>query len=111
MAIASLVEAPPLGALDGVRQIHGVLDQIEVDRPLSGPSTAAALRQVERAIARLQSVRLAIVAAADRANLAAESGMTGTGAWLSAQTRAAGAVAAADVRLATALEDGLPVTR
>jgi hypothetical protein len=111
MAIAPLIEAPRLAALDGVRQIHRVLDQLAVDRPLSGPTTAAALGQVERAIARLQSVRLALVAAADRTNLAAESGMTGTGAWLSAQTRSAGAVAAADVRLATALEDGLPVTR
>jgi hypothetical protein len=111
MAIAPLVAAPPLAALDGVRQIHGVLDQIEIGRPLAGPTTAAALRQVERAIARLQSVRLAIVAAADRANVAEGSGMTGTGAWLSAQTRSAGAAAAADVRLATALDEGLPVTR
>lgn len=111
MAIAPLVEAPPLAVLDGVRQIHRVLDQMELDRPLSGRTTAAALGQLERALARLQSMRLALVAAADRTNLAAESGMSGTGAWLSAQTRSAGAVAAADVRLATALEEGLPVTR
>ncbi len=52
---------------------------------------------------------MSLVAAADRASIAAASGMTGTGAWLSKQTRTTGAAAAGQVALAGALES-LPAT-
>jgi hypothetical protein len=111
MAIAPLVPAPPLAARDGVRQIHGVLDRIDC-ADAGGPGDAAQMvSQLDRAIARLQSIRFRVLAAADRADVAAESGMTGTGAWLTAHTRTEGAGAAAAVKLATALDETLPVTR
>lgn len=90
--------------------VHDLLDRID-SRSAASVDAAAAIGAVDRAISRLQALRLSLVAAADRANIADGAGMTGTGAWLAAQTRADGASAAADVRLAGALESGLPATR
>ena len=70
---------------------------------------ATAVRAADRAISRLQALKLSLVAAADRAQVAAASGMTGTGAWLAKQTRTTGASAAGQVALAGALES-LPAT-
>ena len=111
MAIAPLTAAPPLGVRDAMRLIHEVLDRTEAGGPLTASSAAAALGQVDRVMARLDALRLGLVAAADRAAVAAQSGLTDTGAWLSAQTKAGPAAAAADVRLAAALDKGLPATR
>ena len=89
--------------------MHAVIDRMEsrVDGPVSGHEVA----EVERAIARLEAVKLRMVAAADREDAAACAGMSGTTAWLAAHTRSWGAKAAADVSLATALDEGLPVTK
>jgi hypothetical protein len=94
-----------LGMLAGV---HALLDDAGDVRLVSG-DYATAVREVDRAVARLQAVRLSLVAAADKASVAAGSGMSGTGAWLSKQTRTTGAAAAGQVALAGALE-GLPAT-
>ena len=93
-----------LGMLAGV---HALLDDTGEMSLVSG-DYATAVREVDRAVARLQAVRLSLVAAADRAEVAAGSGMSGTGAWLSKQTRTTGAAAASQVALAGALES-LPV--
>ncbi|MFN8191349.1 MAG: DUF222 domain-containing protein [Nocardioidaceae bacterium] len=95
-----------LGMLAGV---HALLDDAPAEVGLVSGDYATAVREVDRAIARLQAVRLSLVAAADRAEVAAGSGMSGTGAWLSKQTRTTGAAAAGQVALAGALE-GLPAT-
>jgi hypothetical protein len=94
----------------GLTGVHAALDHVDA-ADASTRTAARAIREVDRAIARLQGVRLALVAAADRGDVAATSGMTGTGAWLAAHTRAGAAEGAADVRLARALADGLPATR
>ena len=67
--------------------------------------------EVDRAMTRLAAVKLSMVAAAHRQGAAQRAGMTNTGAWLAAHTRSWGAQAAADVSLATALDESLPVTR
>ncbi|MFN8189180.1 MAG: DUF222 domain-containing protein [Nocardioidaceae bacterium] len=95
-----------LGMLAGV---HALLDAAPADVGLVSGDYATAVREVDRAVARLQAVRLSLVAAADRAEVAAGSGMSGTGAWLSKQTCTTGAAAAGQVALAGALE-GLPAT-
>jgi len=95
-----------LGMLAGV---HAVLDEAAADSALVSGDYATAVREVDRALARLQAVRLALVAAADKAAVAAGSGMSGTGAWLSQATRTTGAAAAGQVALAGALEM-LPAT-
>ncbi|MEZ5193468.1 MAG: DUF222 domain-containing protein [Nocardioides sp.] len=65
--------------------------------------------EVDRAVRRLEAVKLRLVAAADQAHVGALSGMSGTGAWLAKQTRTPGAAAAGQVALATILES-LPET-
>jgi hypothetical protein len=92
----------------GLVALHAVLDRLMAHGPSTG-DFAMAVREVDRAVARLQAVRLSLVAAADKASVAAGSGMSGTGAWLSKQTRTTGAAAAGQVALAGALES-LPVT-
>jgi len=87
-----------------------VLDAVQsgpIHEPVTGPDIAS----VDRAIARLESMKLSMVAAADRGEVATTAGMTGTPAWLAAHTRSWGGKAAADVSLATALDTSLPVTK
>ena len=87
----------------------GLLDRVRHrGRGRAARPRAAALGEVDRVITRLQAVRLALVAEADRSEVAAESGLTGTGAWLAAQHRRDGGQAARDVRLATALDNDSP---
>jgi len=94
-----------LGMLAGV---HSLLDDATGDELVSG-DYAHAVREADRAISRLQALKLALVATADKASVAAGSGMSGTGAWLAKQTRTTGASAAGQVALAGALET-LPAT-
>ena len=107
---ASITTPGPMPVATGIAEVHAVLDQIEA-RPRPGSVTGRDLAEVERAIARMESVKLTMVAAADRAQVGTESGMTGTSAWLAAHTRSGGAKAAADTALATALDSSLPLTR
>ncbi len=94
---------------EGVARVHRVLD--EVDAAAVGRVSGHDVAEVERAISRLAALKLALVSAADRQGAAERAGMTNTGTWLAAHTRAWGAKAAADVALATTLESSLPVTR
>jgi hypothetical protein len=94
--------------VSGLLELHAVLDRLMAHGSSTG-DFAMAVREVDRAVARLQAVRPALVAAADKASVAGASGMSGTGAWLSKQTRTTGAAAAGQVALAGALES-LPVT-
>ncbi len=104
--------APPTGTLpvtEAVTRVHAVLDT--VDAGPVGSVTGRDVADVDRAIARLEALKLRLVAAADRQDAGSRSGMAGTAAWLAAQTRSWGGKAAADVSLATALDDHLPVTK
>jgi hypothetical protein len=96
------------GVLGMLASVHALLDDAPGVELASG-DYAKAVREVDRAVARLQAVRLSLVAAADRAEVALGSGMSGTGAWLSKHTRTTGAAAAGQVALAGALES-LPAT-
>ena len=111
MAIAPLHPSPPLAAVDGVRQVHAVLDRCAGVGDLSGYAASSLIGELERAVTRLQALKLSLVTVVDKADLAAESGMTGTGAWLAARSRTDGASAAKEVRLAAALDEGLAATR
>lgn len=112
MTLQLLSTAAPPGAVhDAVAQVHHVLDRLDVRAEVPQAATATAIREVDRAIRRLQAVRLALVAAAERARVADAAGMSGTGAWLAAHTRTDGTEAASEVKLATALADSLPTTR
>ncbi|HSO65950.1 MAG TPA: DUF222 domain-containing protein, partial [Ornithinibacter sp.] len=102
-------QATPDVVSQGVARVHAAIDELgpcQVDQ-VTGRDVA----EVDRAIARLEAVKLRMVAAADRRGAGEASGMSGTSAWLAAHTRSWGAKAAADVSLATALESSLPATK
>jgi hypothetical protein len=94
---------------DALRTVHRALDQVAVGPGVTDPGRL--IGEVDRAITRLQAVRLDLVRSADRAQVAAESGASGTAAWLASASRADTASASRDVKLAAALGDSLPATR
>ena len=96
-------------AVVGLARIHAVLDDLDPSVPVSSEEYAALVADCERAVRRLQAVKLRLVAAADQADVGVGSGMSGTGAWLAKQTRSTGATAAGQVALAVALGH-LPAT-
>ena len=96
-------------AAEAVARVHAVLDDVgEAD---VGEVSGRDVAEVERGIARMEALKLRMVASAHRQGAARRSGMSGTPAWLAAHTRVWGGKAAADVVLATALDDSLPLTR
>ena len=104
---------PPVSGLpvaEGVARMHATLDEIG-SAAVAGPVTGRDIAEVDRAIARLQSLKLRMVSSADRSHVATAAGMSGTAAWLAAHTRSGAAEAAGAVGLATALDDRLPATR
>ena len=109
-AVATLTTART-GTADLLRQMHTLLDRADTSDVVGAPAAASALREVDRLIARVQAVRLALLAEADRCQVAAQSGASGTPAWLASATRTDGAAASRDVRLASALDTTLPATR
>ena len=111
MAALATLRTAPQGVVEVLREIGGLLDHLGPGELEPGATAGNALREVDRVITRLQSVRLSLVAQVDRAEVAAQSGMTGTAAWLAASTRTDGGHAAREVRLAKALDTGLPLTR
>ena len=92
-----------------VAVVHEALDGIEVEA-LAPDQYAATIGELARDRSRLHALELKLVAAAERARVAADAGCTSTGAWLSRQTRSGGAAAARAVKLATDLDDRLPAT-
>src|SRR6188472_616891 len=83
---------------EGLARVHASIDELGATD--TGEVSGRDVAEVDRAISRL--------AAAHRQGAAERAGMTSTGTWLAAHTRAAGAQAAADVALATALDGSLP---
>jgi hypothetical protein len=109
-AVATLAPAPT-GTATLLRQLHTLLDRADTSDVVGAAAAASALREVDRLIARIHAVRLALLAEADRCQVAAPTGLSGTSAWLAATTRTDGATAARDVALAAALDTTLPATR
>jgi hypothetical protein len=111
MAIAPLHPSPPLAAAEVVGQVHAVLDRAGPVDGVSGYAASSLVGDVDRAITRLQAMKLSLVAVVDRSDVATDAGMTGTAAWLASRSRRDSASAAREVRLATAFDGALPATR
>lgn len=111
MAQVATLPSAPVPTVDALRAIHRLLDRLDPRGTAGGKAAHEVVRQVDRAIARLQAVRLAAVAEAERSGAPAQAGATGTSAWLASVSRSGGAAAARDVKLAAALDDGLVGTR
>ena len=97
-------------AYTGLAQIHEVLDGLADVVTLRAADYMELVCQTERAIRRLQAVKLRLLRSADTAGVATGSGLPGTEQWLAKHTRATGAAAAGQVALATALDE-LPQTQ
>lgn len=88
-----------------VSRLHAALDDL-TNAPawsMTASEQRDALLTLARAAARLTGLRLRVLAAADRGDVAAESAATSTAAWLAHATRRSRPAAHADVRLATRL--------
>jgi hypothetical protein len=98
------------GVLRRLRWIDTGIDrlQVEVDGP--GVATSADISGIDRAIRRLESAKLALVAKAERQRVHTRTGDASTSAWLAGATKAGGASASGQVALATALTS-MPLTR
>ncbi|MBK8758631.1 MAG: DUF222 domain-containing protein [Actinomycetales bacterium] len=102
-----------MGVPTGV--LHALVDQVHAR--LADPAAAvvvgaADIGEVERIARRVEALRLALVARADRQQVHRRTGHSSTSAWVASATRSGGADAARKVQLATALDgEGLAVTR
>jgi hypothetical protein len=99
---SSKVRPPSVGEV--IARVHGLLDRVD-----ASTAAASAVAEIDRAVHRLESLKLKAVAAADRDRVADVTGASGTPAWLAGITRERGDAAAGQVRLASALEEGLDV--
>ena len=72
---------------------------------LCGGDADHVLVELDRAVRRLEAVKLSVVAAADAARVAARTGLADTSSWLAQRTHTGTARAASDVKLAAALHD------
>lgn len=99
---------PEVGRLDvaGVRRIHDVIDDLQ--HP-GGSATVTIdqydelLTEIDRAMRRLGSLKLQVVASADSDHVANRTGLADTTSWLATRTRTGAAQAAQQVRMANAL--------
>ncbi len=94
----------------GVADLHGVIDRLHTDAARLVPSPAVAVVEVDRAIRRLEALKLKMVAAADQAGTAKDAGFTDTNAWVAKTTTVSRSDAARQVALATELDSGHDAT-
>src|SRR5690349_19352428 len=95
----------PIGSLDptSLGALHEVIDSLQGVGPTSLSGYDVLVTELDRAIRRLDAIRLRVIAAADAARVADRVGLTDTSSWLARRTMTGAAQAAADLRLATAL--------
>jgi hypothetical protein len=99
--------------VDFTGRLHARLDGLATVPAwsLSAEEARGVLVDLARGLARVEALRLRVLAAGDSVDIAAESAATSTGAWLAHATRTPRSVAHADVKLATALDETLTATR
>ncbi len=93
----------------GVAELHGMIDRLHAS-PGGASRPSADVAEVDRAIRRLESYKLKLVAAANSAGIAKDAGFTGADAWLAKTTTVSRAEAARQVALAGELESGHDAT-
>jgi hypothetical protein len=98
------VTLPP-AVLEGANVAGWILDDLaKLDLgDLTSEQIGDAVSSWHRVASRIDALKLRLLAAAEKAEVAAELGMAGTGAWFARQTRTSPSEAARDVALADAL--------
>jgi hypothetical protein len=66
MAIAPRTPSPPLPAVEAVRQVHALLDRCACVDDLGGYAASSLLADVDRAVTRLQALKLSLLAVVDK---------------------------------------------
>ena len=108
---AALMVSPTSGVVFGLAALGRGVDELAAAVARASTVGRGDLQGVERLIRRLESVKLAMIAAVDRDRIAARVGSANTAAWVAESTKTSGGVAAGEVALATALDAELPATR
>ena len=108
---AALTVTPTSGVVFGLAALGRGVDELAAAVARASTVGRGDLQGVERLIRRLESVKLAMIAAVDRDRIAARVGSANTAAWVAESTKTSGGVAAGEVALATALDAELPATR
>ena len=108
---AALTVSPTSGVVFGLAALGRGVDELAAAVARASTVGRGDLQGVERLIRRLESVKLAMIAAVDRDRIAARVGSANTAAWVAESTKTSGGVAAGEVALATALDAELPATR
>jgi len=88
-----------------VADLHASIDRLQA-APVGSLRPSMDVAEVDRAIRRLESYKLKLVAAADSAGVAKDAGFTRADAWLAKTTTVSRSDAARQVALATELESG-----
>ena len=88
-----------------VAELHAVIDRLHTS-PVGSGRPSADVAEVDRAIRRLESYKLKLIASADSAGVAKDTGFTGADAWLAKTTTVSRADAARQVALAGELGAG-----
>ncbi|HHU11320.1 MAG TPA: DUF222 domain-containing protein [Intrasporangiaceae bacterium] len=114
MSTAAVIPGPgaPGGGLAALlADLNERLDLLvgEVARPTS--VSLGDVTHLERTIRRLEGIKLALIAKADRQDTHKRTGDSGTSSWLNGATRSGGGAAARQVDLAKALDETLPRTK
>ena len=107
--MSALLDLHPTPGHPGVvvAGVHEALDGIGPVE-LGQGEYAGVVTECERAIRRLEALKLKLVAAADTARVSDRSGHASTAAWLASQTKAGNAKSARDAKLANDLDTKLP---
>ena len=110
MSMAALLDLHPdttHPVSSGVAEMTAVLDRMHAAPTWPGRGEhAAVVAEVDRAIRRLEALKLKLVAAADKAGTAKDAGFTDTDAWVAKTTTVSRSDAAREVALATELDVG-----
>lgn len=111
----TIVESPPTAhpVVGFTARLRGRLGEL-VDVPVWSMSAAeqrTALVELAAAASQLEELRLRVLAAGDRTDVAAASAASSTAAWVALATRQPRTAAARDVRLAQALDEEFVATR
>ncbi len=94
-------------AAEVIAGVHSLLDELADPGAFVSVEYAGLVAEFGRAINRLEAAKLTLIAAADTARVSQSSGMRDTSSWVAKHTRTGGAVAAGEVKLASALAQGL----
>ena len=102
----------PHGVVGFARSLRAAMDRVSRVPvwSMTVSEEQEALVALDRAETRLASLRMRVLAQADRDQVGADSGATSSSAWMARKTRQTRPVCAAALRMATELEDGFIAT-